>query len=60
MINAALLFVTPSILKYVIIHELAHTIRRDHSPAYWREVQSVMPRFLEAKHALEEYRLPIL
>ncbi|MBI3336410.1 M48 family metallopeptidase [Candidatus Peregrinibacteria bacterium] len=60
MINTALLFVLPSILKYVIIHELAHTIRRDHSPTYWREVQSVMPRFQEAKNALEDYRLPIL
>lgn len=60
MVNAALLFVPARILKYVIIHELAHTLRRDHSPAYWREVASAMPRFQDAKYALEEYRLPVL
>ena len=49
MINTALLFLPPSILKYVITHELAHTVQRNHSRAYWREVEWAMPTYEKAR-----------
>ena len=60
MLNTALLFLPPSILKYVILHELAHTVHRNHSRAYWREVAWIMPTYKKALEELGEYRLPTL
>jgi predicted metal-dependent hydrolase len=34
---------------YVMIHELLHLIRLDHSAAYWRLVAAACPRFREAR-----------
>jgi len=58
MLNAALLFLPPSLLRYVIIHELAHRVLANHSPAYWREVEWAMPNYKKAYKALQDYRLP--
>ena len=58
MLNAALLFVPPSVLRYVIIHELAHRIHPNHSDAYWREVERAMPTYKRAFDMLQDYRLP--
>ena len=58
MLNTALLFLPPGLLKYVIIHELAHRRHPNHSPAYWREVESAMPNYRKAYDALHDYRLP--
>ena len=60
MMNTALLFTSPSILKYVIVHELAHRRRGDHSPIYWSWVEWAMPTYEKAREALKEYCLPTL
>ncbi len=57
MINTALLFTTPELLEYVIIHELAHRRQRNHSPAYWRVVASVLPNYDDLRKKLRAYRL---
>ncbi|MDO8649094.1 MAG: DUF45 domain-containing protein [Candidatus Peregrinibacteria bacterium] len=57
MLNSALLFVPPSILRYVIIHELAHRRWTDHSPAYWREVASALPQYVLTRKKLHNYRI---
>lgn len=58
MLNAALLFVPSAILKYVIIHELAHRVHPNHSRAYWATVEKAMPRYEAAYKLLKQYRLP--
>lgn len=60
MINAFLLFLPPSLLRYVTIHELAHTRYHNHSRAYWQEVERFLPNFMQTKEALHQYRLPVL
>lgn len=60
MLNTALLFTEPSILKYVIIHELAHRLHADHSKRYWNVVESVLPNYEKPYKALQNYRLPTL
>ena len=60
MLNAALLFVRPEVFKYVIIHELAHRKRADHSPQYWAWVAWAMPGYKKARTGLYDYRLPTI
>ena len=60
MLNTILLFLPPSLLRYVIIHELAHTKYHNHSRAYWQEVQRFLPTYAQTKEVLHHYRLPIL
>lgn len=31
------------VVDYVVVHELAHILRRDHSAAFWKEVERVCP-----------------
>ena len=40
---------------YVMIHELMHLRRLDHSPAYWRLVAAACPRFREARQWLRAH-----
>lgn len=41
--NWRLIFASPEITDYVVVHELCHLIQPDHSPKYWALVKSVMP-----------------
>lgn len=41
-------------VDYVVVHELAHTVHHDHSPAFWSLVEHYCPDFRERKKALEE------
>jgi predicted metal-dependent hydrolase len=37
-VNAALLFLAPELIRYLIVHELCHIRHMNHSRAYWRHV----------------------
>jgi predicted metal-dependent hydrolase len=40
---------------YVMIHELMHLKRLDHSPAYWRLVSEACPSFRDARRWLRAH-----
>ena len=42
------------IIDYVVVHELAHLVVRDHSPRFWRLVASVLPDYKERVKWLKE------
>ena len=42
-LNARLLLATPAACRYVLVHELAHTVHLDHSPAFWALVARLDP-----------------
>ncbi|ALP54292.1 hypothetical protein Tel_14695 [Candidatus Tenderia electrophaga] len=44
-LNRALLFVSPGALRYLMLHELCHTVHLNHSPRYWNLVASLMPDY---------------
>ncbi len=45
--NYRLLFIPPELSDYVIVHELCHLKELNHSPAFWREVEKVLPNYRE-------------
>ena len=50
--NWELVLLPPHIIDYVVVHELSHLHRADHSPAFWRRVEGVLPRWREARRWL--------
>jgi predicted metal-dependent hydrolase len=56
-LNWRLIHYAPSIIDYVVAHELAHLREMNHSPAFWSVVRSVLPDFEEARGRLKEESL---
>jgi predicted metal-dependent hydrolase len=42
----------PTVLDYIVVHELAHLVHPDHTKAFWNEVDKVMPDYGERKEWL--------
>jgi predicted metal-dependent hydrolase len=49
MFNWRLAMAPPAVLDYVAAHEVAHLVRMDHSPAFWREVERLCPGHAAAR-----------
>jgi predicted metal-dependent hydrolase len=45
----------PRITDYIAVHELCHLHHRDHSDAFWNEVDKVMPDYRERKEWLRKH-----
>lgn len=41
-----------TVLDYIVVHELCHCHHRDHSDAFWNEVDKVFPDYREHKQWL--------
>lgn len=52
-LNLALLERPGKCLEYVVVHELAHLLVPDHSPAFWAVVEHHLPAWRDAKAMLE-------
>jgi predicted metal-dependent hydrolase len=59
-LNPALLFLPDALLRYVIIHELAHRVHTNHSARFWDLVESAVPNVTTIRAELRGYRLPSL
>lgn len=44
-----------TIIDYIVVHELCHAHHRDHTDAFWNEVDKVLPDWQERKAWLREY-----
>ncbi|MDR2162296.1 MAG: M48 family metallopeptidase [Desulfovibrio sp.] len=51
-LNACLLFLPESLVRHILLHELCHTRRLDHSPAFWRLLFALEPDAVEKDKAL--------
>jgi predicted metal-dependent hydrolase len=41
-----------TVIDYIVVHELCHLHHRDHSEAFWNEVDKVLPDYRERKEWL--------
>lgn len=53
--NWKLALMPEEILDYVVVHELAHRVEMNHSPAFWAIVGRVLPDYKERRAWLKEY-----
>ena len=51
-LNVCLLFLEPSVVRYLMIHELCHTRQMNHSPRFWALVEACEPDYLRLDRAL--------
>lgn len=50
-----LLYAPKEVIEYVVTHELAHTKYKNHSAAFWREVEKYQPDWKEKRRWLKLY-----
>lgn len=53
--NWRLILAPSAVLSYVVVHELCHRIRHDHSPEFWALVEQVRPTYREERAWLHEH-----
>jgi predicted metal-dependent hydrolase len=53
--NWRLILAPPAILTYVVVHELCHRIRHDHSPEFWEAVAAARPTYVDDRNWLAEH-----
>ncbi|MCF2972197.1 M48 family metallopeptidase [Synechococcus sp. Nb3U1] len=52
-LNDKLLFLPTDVVRYVLIHELCHTVHLNHSAAFWKRVECHEPHYLYLKSQLK-------
>ena len=60
-LNYKLLLLPPEWTRYVIIHELCHTVEMNHSKAFWQRVEQHMPDYESIHEAMKNamQQLPV-
>jgi len=53
-LNYLLIMAPMKVIDYVIVHELVHTIHKNHSAKFWQKVETIMPKYKDARYWLKE------
>lgn len=52
--NCLLMLAPPEVIDYVVVHELCHRKEMNHSPAFWAEVEKILPDYRIRRQWLKE------
>ena len=52
--NWLLILAPPEVLDYVVVHELCHRREMNHSQAFWKEVEKILPDYRERQKWLKD------
>jgi predicted metal-dependent hydrolase len=52
--NVRLIHYPPAVIDYVIVHELAHLVHRNHSKDFWNYVEQFYPTYKKARGVLRK------
>lgn len=55
----ATILLPPTIVDYVIVHELAHLVEANHTPEFWLRVGRAMPEYEQRKRWLAEHGVEV-
>lgn len=58
--NCLLMLCPPDIRDYVVVHELCHLRELNHSPAFWAQVQAVMPDYARRRQWLRDHTYQLI
>ncbi|OJU17069.1 MAG: hypothetical protein BGN88_06325 [Clostridiales bacterium 43-6] len=50
-----IMFLPSVLIDYIVVHELSHIIEHNHSEAFWRVLESLMPDYKQRQHQLKEF-----
>ncbi|MDE6597185.1 MAG: M48 family metallopeptidase [Clostridia bacterium] len=53
--NSVIFMLPPEIQRYVIIHELCHTVHFNHSAEFWDLVSEYIPNYKKVRNELKKY-----
>lgn len=58
-LNVKLMKLPDEIIDYVILHELCHTVEKNHAPGFWALMKKVCPDYVQLRKRLQEYNTRI-
>ncbi len=53
-LNWRLILAPVALIDYVIVHELCHTLEKNHGPLFWKIVEKAMPDFKQRRQMLRQ------
>ena len=57
-LNWRLMHLKPSVIDYVVVHELSHLRVMDHSPRFWDTVRAAVPDYAKLRRHLKDEVIP--
>jgi len=58
--NWKILFAPPEVLDYLVVHELAHTIHKNHQKEFWNKVEFMHPSYKSSRKWLKDNQYLLL
>ena len=59
-LNYKLVLLPEKLQEYIILHELVHLTHRNHSKAFWQELERFCPEYINRRKELRKYRLEFM
>ncbi len=53
-LNSALIFLPEELIEYVCLHELVHTVHKNHSSAFWESLAALLPEAYNCRKMLRD------